>query len=97
MPDDVWQDEDGVGRLLVFGVGEVGRDCLIIRFGIYLEVLQGQPTLADVLDLSLRLSFVLDANGAAASWWVGCHCLVLRVVWEGKRFGKWKFEVRLLM
>ena len=29
--DDVGKDEDGVGGLLVFGVGEVGVDCLVVR------------------------------------------------------------------
>ena len=31
-------------------------------------------TVANLLQLALRLSLVLDTNGAAASWWIGCHC-----------------------
>ena len=34
----------------------------------------GGGTIADGLDLALGFAFVLDADGAAASGWVGGHC-----------------------
>ena len=75
--DDVREDEDGIGCLLVFRIGEVCRDCpnvLVIVFDC--SVWSALLTVANVLELALGLALVLDTNGAAACWWVGSHLKV---------------------
>lgn len=41
------------------------------------DLLECALTASDILDLAFGFALVLDTDGAAMSWWVGCHLEVV--------------------
>lgn len=72
--DHIREDENGIVGRLVLGIGEVGGDCAMSKFLFHsIALLLVVPTVVNVFNLAFCFSFVLDTDGAAAGWWVGCH------------------------
>ena len=81
---DIRDEQDRVRRILRLGVGEVRLDCSNGEHWSARGV-ENEPhflTFSNVLHLAFGLAFVLDTNGAAFSWWMGCHFNLERVMFQ---------------